>query len=351
MTNPYTSLLLVILPLVGCDDKADDSGGTDGPTTSAELGCEQLPAELSECPAPGDVAPTDLTPQTCGATVVSVDGAATLDAGCGWIGVSDKGAWCLYPITVIPPDSPCDYGRPLVIDGAAQVAALVTRRGWTAARDAGLAQDGARAETWARIGLAEHASVASFHRFALELMALGAPASLLGLAHAAARDEVRHAELAFALASDFAGVEVGPGPLPLRGLALAGDLVAFAVATARDGCIAETLSALQMAEARDRATDARERAVLQGIAADEARHAALAWQALRWAIDRGGAPVRQAVAAVFAHGPAVVADGAGGLLPGDVARASIQRGWIEVVSPAARELLGRSDQYMSGDRA
>jgi hypothetical protein len=351
MTNPYNSLLLVILPLVGCDDKADDSGPGDGPTTKTEQGCMQLDTGVAECPAADDVAPESLTPQTCGATVVSVDGAGTPDSGCGWIGVSDKGEWCLYPITVIPPESPCDYGRPLVIDGAAQVAVLVSRRGWTASRDAGVASDPARAETWARIGLAEHASVASFHRFALELMMLGAPASLLGLAHAAARDEVRHAELAFALASDFAGVEVGPGPLPMRGLSLASDLVAFAEATARDGCVAETLSALQMAEARDRATDPRERSVLQGIAPDEARHAALAWQALRWAIDQGGAPVREAVAAVFARGAAAVADGAGGLLPVEVARASIQRGWAEVVGPAARELLGREEQGLSGAQA
>jgi hypothetical protein len=269
--------------------------------------------------------------------VVSVDGTGTLSDGCDWIGGFAPSAWCIYPITVIPPEDECDYGRPLMIQGAPHLAPLVRREGWTAGRTTTPA-DPEGAATWARIGLAEHASVASFHRFALELMALGAPESLVRLAHEAATDELRHARLAFGIASDLAQVELGPGPLSLEGLTLDTDLVAFARATAREGCIAETLSALQMAEARDRASDPRQRAVLEGIARDEAKHAALAWRALRWALDQGGEEVRLALVEVFSRAPSLPVSG--GLLPPELARASVQRGWQEVVRPAALRLLG-----------
>jgi hypothetical protein len=179
------------------------------------------------------------------------------------------------------------------------------------------------------VALAEHASVASFSRLALELLALGAPPDLVDDAHAAARDEVRHARLTFGLAS--AGVGVGPGPLPLADLTLAADLVSLAVATAREGCVAETISALQVAEASP--ADDAERAVLAVLARDEARHAAFAWRVLRWAIDAGGEPVRAAVAEVFARPPSFGEDGP------LTSRAVAERGWREVIRPTADALL------------
>jgi hypothetical protein len=39
--------------------------------------------------------------------------------------------------------------------------------------------------------------------------------------------------------------------------------------------------------------------VLEGIAEDEARHAELAWRAVRWAVEQGGADVRDAVSRAF----------------------------------------------------
>ena len=51
------------------------------------------------------------------------------------------------------------------------------------------------AGSWARDGLAEHASIASFSRFALGLLSHGAPASLVERLHLAAIDEIRHARL------------------------------------------------------------------------------------------------------------------------------------------------------------
>jgi hypothetical protein len=46
----------------------------------------------------------------------------------------------------------------------------------------------------------EHASVAAFARFTLDLLALGAPADLVQSAQQALGDEIAHAELCFGLA-------------------------------------------------------------------------------------------------------------------------------------------------------
>ena len=61
--------------------------------------------------------------------------------------------------------------------------------------------DSVQARKWLAAALAEHASVASFSKFALELLAVGAPASLLQRAHQAALDEIRHAQLSFDVVS------------------------------------------------------------------------------------------------------------------------------------------------------
>ncbi|MDP2308969.1 MAG: ferritin-like domain-containing protein [Pseudomonadota bacterium] len=364
MTDSYRSLLFLLLPLVGCPtpEKSDtgETGDTDTDTTDtdtdtdvaetlSETGCYAVDPSLTECPAPADVVLDQVIPATCGATVLTVDGAGELSTGCAYIGGAVPGGWCLYPITVSVPEDPCDYGRPLVVDGRPRLAPLVRARGWTAPAAPAQA-DAAQAATWARIGLAEHASVASFSRFALDLLAQGAPADLVADAHAAALDEVRHAKLAFGIASAFANDTLGPGPLTLGDLSLSADLAALAFATAREGCVAETLSALQMAEARDRATDPAIRAALTLIARDEARHAALAWRTVRWALLAGGAPVRAALIQAFATPPTLPGDDASGLLPPPVARAAILRGWAEVVVPAATALLGGVPAVLGGDR-
>jgi hypothetical protein len=131
----------------------------------------------------------------------------------------------------------------------------------------------------------EHASVAAFARFTLELLALGAPAALVRAAQEALGDEIAHAELCFGLATAYAGRTIQPGPLPLQG-ALDGmspaDIVERAIVEA---CIGETLAALEAAEAREHASDPAVSAVLARIAADEARHAELGFKFLSWILD------------------------------------------------------------------
>src|SRR5690606_23013616 len=106
----------------------------------------------------------------------------------------------------------------------------------------------------------------------------------------------RHARHTFALASHYAGAPVGPGALALGG-ALDGptDLVSLVVALVRVGCIGETLAAAELDMAARTCDDPALAATLRRIAADEQRHAALAWRTLQWALGRGGPALRRAV--------------------------------------------------------
>jgi hypothetical protein len=227
-------------------------------------------------------------------------------------------------------------GRPYLVDERARVSAPergAGTKGWS--RGQGAALDGltreertALAEAWTADALLEHASVASFSRASLALLAAGAPAFLIELTHEAALDEVRHARLCFALAAAYAGEDVSPGPFPLgRDVRVAATLAEIAASTAREGCIGETIAAAVASEQLARATDPAVRAALEQIAADEARHAELGWRTVAWAVCAGGEEVRRAVEQVFGEALA--------------AAPRVQSGGI--VGSAAMEAHGRLD--------
>jgi hypothetical protein len=180
-------------------------------------------------------------------------------------------------------------GRPFIVDGASRQAALRVLDRKPAPTQVPL-PDRVRsqlASRWAAIARAEHASIASFAQFAARLQALGAPASLVAGALTAAADEVRHAEFTLALASQLSGRALEFGPLDTRGAAKP-DL-SFAdtlLACVREGCIGETLAALELATAAQRCEDPELAASLRAIADDEARHAALAWRFVQWGLAR-----------------------------------------------------------------
>ena len=152
------------------------------------------------------------------------------------------------------------------------------------------------AEAWLNDALMEHASIASFAKFTLDLLAIGAPAELVHDAQQASIDEVHHARLCFALASRFAGRSLGPGSLPTAtqssqgssGPHQLGDIVRAAF---REGCVGETIAALVASEQRDGCTDQQAVDALSIIARDEAQHAALAWRFIAWALGQDRAAV------------------------------------------------------------
>lgn len=128
-----------------------------------------------------------------------------------------------------------------------------------------------------RMAWMEAASVHAFVRLHRELVLHGAPTELAARCLAAARDEVQHAHAV----ARMAGVPV-PRPdvaaLPLR------DLGALALDNAVEGCVHETWAAV---DAHLRATRGPHRATWARIAADETRHAQLAWDIDAWLAERG----------------------------------------------------------------
>jgi hypothetical protein len=171
----------------------------------------------------------------------------------------------------------------------------------------------------------------------------------------AAIDEVRHARACFTLASRYAARAMGPAHLSLAGAVVPLTLAEVATLTAEEGCVGETLGALLAEEQLLRTSDPIVRAVLRraNIAADEARHAELAWSFVAWAVSRGGEPVRRAVATAIGRAvretlamPIRTYDGidveawrAHGRLTCAEAHAIVERGVREVIDPCAAALL------------
>jgi hypothetical protein len=249
----------------------------------------------------------------------------------------------------------CAIGRPFLVRGEERLAGRAARDDWAArgitpdARDIPAHQRARLAEHWTRIGLMEHASVAAFARFTLHLLALGAPPELVLAAQGATAEETTHARLAFALASAYGGVPVGPDALALDGAMDGFDLESFVATLLHEGCIGETVAAIEAREALDRARDPAVREVLTTIARDEQRHAELAWRTLTWLVGQGRVS-RSVVHCTLAR---ALDDIAGALrahptdsdlvfhgIVGDAERRELRKSALErVITPCARALL------------
>jgi hypothetical protein len=198
----------------------------------------------------------------------------------------------------------CVIGRPLVVDGETRAALPTSRADWQAilAFDAdSLDQNVRDAVTNHYIDMAamEHASVASFARFSLQLMALGAPAELLLDAHRAALDEIEHARTSYALAALFGKTSVGPDKLSAAIAPIDASIGAFVKALVLEGCVGETLGAAEGRAAARNVTLREMGQALSNIAEDEERHATLAWRTLKWALETFGESARDAAARGF----------------------------------------------------
>jgi len=203
---------------------------------------------------------------------------------------------------------------------------------------------------WAKVAMMEHASVASFSRFALELMSIGAPVDLLSSAHQAALDEVRHAQISLEIANQFSPTTLRPGALPLTEkavIAAFGDIEKIATAAALEGYIEETLAAVIAMYQSEHMADGHHKDILRSVALDEASHAAFAWRAVHWMLT-SAPPIRLAVSEVFSMRAERYA-----LFPTDTSSPSLEHlglldeatmaklqhtAWHEVVAPAATSL-------------
>jgi len=178
----------------------------------------------------------------------------------------------------------CYGGRPFLVEGRPRLADV---------SGAGNVTD------WLSDAQAEHASIAAFARLSLQLMALGAPSELVRDAQLASLDELRHAELFFELASRAAGTAIRPGPLDVAGALDDLSLAGLIESNLREGCIGETLAAEQLKSRAARVHDLELRDALLAVAADETRHAELAFRILAWCRDTAPDLTRQMVRAVL----------------------------------------------------
>jgi hypothetical protein len=124
----------------------------------------------------------------------------------------------------------------------------------------------------------EAASVPAFRRLGRELRLHGAPPTFLRAARRAARDEVVHTRLGRKLAERFGGTYVPPRikRQPTR------SLEELAIDNAVEGCVRETFGAVIATWQARAATDAIVQAVMQRVAVDETRHAAIAIRVAEW---------------------------------------------------------------------
>ena len=272
-------------------------------STNGTFGGQCVPAVL--CKTDADCAPGQcrLTKPSCGGPVMQCVMPPTERDSC----TNDRDCGQGYMCVVTPNGRMCSaagcggIGRPFLVDGAPRLALPVARIDW-ATHELGSVNgdhDGdlrARlALAWTELGRMEHASIAAFARFTLELLAFGAPPDLVEQAQAAMADETRHAKLCFALASAYAGRAIGPGVLEMSGVSVSADLASSALTAFIEGCIGETVAAAEANEAAASATDPPIATLFAGIAEDEARHAALAWRFIAWALASSTPSARSSI--------------------------------------------------------
>jgi hypothetical protein len=156
--------------------------------------------------------------------------------------------------------------------------------------EARAASDDALGRSFAELAHVEAASVVAFLQLAKQLTAWGAPELLIRRCRAAARDETVHAELmarfARARGTEIPAVRCSPSP---------GDFLAAAMHNAREGCVNEAWAALLAHVQAARAADPAMREAFARIAADETRHAQLAWDLDAWFRSRLGVADRHRV--------------------------------------------------------
>jgi hypothetical protein len=132
---------------------------------------------------------------------------------------------------------------------------------------------------FAELAYLETAAVTAFAHLTQELEAYDAPPELIAISRQAIQEEVEHAELMTALAArygvtDIPEVKVAPFQLrPLREIAFD---------NAREGCTRETFGALMGLWQAQAAQDEAVRAIMERIAVEESRHAALSWAIDAW---------------------------------------------------------------------
>lgn len=305
--------------------------------------CQELPAD-GACPAVEDFAATTVLYEQF-ELGEPVGGGYDAYASCG--PDASRPDACCYEVSV----SEWIEGRPFTVDGMARTACAGEAPGWVLSQAVetmppSAAEAAWLAERWARSARYEHASVASFARAAMELLALGAPAALVHATSLAMADEVDHARRCLGVARALDPEVAGIGALRVDGSLDAVPTPRSVLrAVLREGAVGETLAAAEAAEAARRCQDPATRAVLARIAEDESRHAALAWRTVRWLLEAHpelhaelDALTLPEVGADAPDAPALAVRNAHGLLGCEQRAAVLEETYAAVIGPALRAL-------------
>lgn len=171
-------------------------------------------------------------------------------------------------------------GRPLHVRGPRRKGAR-----WAKGPVPDVAPDAAEGARWLAAARAEHASVPAFARLSWQLWAHGAPPELIARAHEAALDEIRHAQVSFAMAEAHLQAPQHADALPLPELE-AGTRLQLARESLVDGVWGEGRAAERLERRAAQAVSPQLRELLEQIARDERGHAELAADVVRWLRNR-----------------------------------------------------------------
>jgi hypothetical protein len=166
---------------------------------------------------------------------------------------------------------------------------------------------GGDGERLAAMAYLEAVSVHAFERLGRELAAHGAPPSLLRDARRARRDEVRHTAMTTRLARSRGASPRLPEAPSRRATGAARPLFEIALENAVEGCVRETYGAVTGLVEAETSRDASLRRAMKQIAADECRHAELAWEVHAWAMARLSSDERRRVEAAMRDAVAEIA--------------------------------------------
>jgi hypothetical protein len=150
----------------------------------------------------------------------------------------------------------------------------------------------------------EAVSVHAFERLQRELVAHAAPAALVRDARRARRDEIRHTAMTARLARKRGGILLLP---QAPQVAPARSLFEIALENAVEGCVRETYGAVVGLVEAHVSPDEPLRRAMQSIAADECRHAELAWAVHAWALPRLSSDERRRVESAMREAVAEIA--------------------------------------------
>jgi hypothetical protein len=176
-------------------------------------------------------------------------------------------------------------GRALRRRGIARHPRIGPRDGWTSRPTAETQLPPAAVQAWLANARTEVASVAAFNHLGNQLLAVGAPSSLIRGALRASLEEIDHAELCFAIAGHPAARGVVSFPEAESSPDRKTTFVSLAVDCIVEACYLERASALVAARlAALPIQDTRIREVLRTIARDEASHAEHGFDVLQFAL-------------------------------------------------------------------